>query len=64
MTTDEKTLAEFLEEVTQLREKLAALEGIRERARLLGGRCRIRSKPGKGTSVAVELPLVEAQVET
>ncbi len=39
------------------------LEGIRERARLLGGRCRIRSKPGKGTSVAVELPLVEVQAE-
>jgi PAS domain S-box-containing protein len=32
------------------------LEGIRERARLLGGRCRIRSKPGRGTAIVVELP--------
>ena len=33
------------------------LEGIRERARLLGGKCRIRSKPGEGARVVVELPL-------
>ena len=35
------------------------LEGIRQRARLLGGDCRIRSATGKGTCVTVELPLVE-----
>lgn len=35
------------------------LAGIRQRARLLGGKCRIRSYPGKGTCVAVELPVVE-----
>jgi two-component system sensor histidine kinase DegS len=35
------------------------LTGIRERARLLGGKCRVRSKPGRGTSVMVELPLIE-----
>ncbi len=35
------------------------LAGIRERARLLGGRCRIRSRPGGGTSVLVELPVIE-----
>ena len=35
------------------------LEGIRQRARLLGGDCRIRSAMGKGTCVTVELPLVE-----
>jgi signal transduction histidine kinase len=34
------------------------LEGIRQRAKLLGGRCSIRSKPGKGTRVRVELPVV------
>ena len=34
------------------------LEGIRQRARLLGGKCRIRSKAGKGTRVIVELPVV------
>ena len=41
--------------------------GIRERARLLGGKATIESKPGKGTRVAVELPIVlrkeEADVE-
>ena len=35
------------------------MEGIRQRARLLGGRCSIRSKPGKGTRVCVEFPVVE-----
>lgn len=35
------------------------LEGVRERARLLGGTCTIRSKSGKGTSVLVKVPLVE-----
>jgi PAS domain S-box-containing protein len=35
------------------------LEGIRERVRLLHGKCRIKSKPGKGTSVVVELPVSE-----
>jgi signal transduction histidine kinase len=34
------------------------LEGIRQRARLLGGKCSIRSAPGKGTRIAVELPVV------
>jgi PAS domain S-box-containing protein len=34
------------------------LEGIRQRTRLLGGKCNIRSAVGKGTRVAVELPLV------
>jgi PAS domain S-box-containing protein len=32
------------------------LEGIRERARLFGGRALIRSAPGKGTLVSVTLP--------
>ncbi|MGA2616441.1 MAG: sensor histidine kinase [Thermoguttaceae bacterium] len=33
------------------------LEGIRQRAGLLGGRAEIRSSPGRGTCVSVELPL-------
>jgi PAS domain S-box-containing protein len=39
------------------------LAGIRERARLLGGRCRIESKPGEGTAILVELPLAEREAE-
>ena len=35
------------------------LEGIRQRAKLLGGKCRIRSIPGKGTRIIVDLPVVE-----
>ncbi len=34
------------------------LEGIRQRVRLLGGKCRIRSKLGKGTRLFIELPVV------
>ena len=34
------------------------LEGIRERARLLGGRSVIDSTPGKGTRIVVDLPIV------
>ena len=39
------------------------LEGVRERARLLGGQCNIKSKPGEGTSIVVELPVVEREAE-
>ena len=39
------------------------VEGIRERARLLGGKCSIRSEPGAGTSILVELPVVEREME-
>jgi PAS domain S-box-containing protein len=39
------------------------LEGIRQRAKLLGGKCHIRSRPGQGTRVIVELPVVERQEE-
>ena len=34
------------------------LEGIRQRARLLGGKCSTRSGLGKGTRITVELPVV------
>ncbi len=39
------------------------LAGIRERARLLGGKCRIQSKPGTGTTILVELPIAEREAE-
>ncbi len=39
------------------------LEGIRQRARLLGGKCSIRSTEGKGTRVTVELPAVPRDEE-
>ena len=39
------------------------VDGIRERARLLGGKCNIKSKPGEGTVVVVELPVVEQRQE-
>jgi PAS domain S-box-containing protein len=35
------------------------IEGIRQRARLMGGTCSIKSKPGKGTRILVELPVLE-----
>jgi len=36
------------------------LAGIRQRCRLLGGRFRLRTKAGEGTSIVAVLPLVEA----
>lgn len=38
----------------------AGLLSMKERARLLGGRCSIDSKPGKGTKVNVLVPLVRS----
>lgn len=40
------------------------LEGIRERARLLGGTARIDSRPGEGTSITVDLPVVLREEES
>jgi PAS domain S-box-containing protein len=37
------------------------LVGIRQRVRLLGGKCSIRSKTGEGTCISVELPVVERE---
>ena len=45
-------------DVKAVPKKRFGLEGIRQRARLLGGKCSIRSKPGKGTTITVELPVV------
>ena len=39
------------------------LQGIRERVRLLGGKFRIRSKPGEGATIIVELSIVERKTE-
>ena len=39
------------------------LAGIRERARLLGGTATIDSKPGKGTRIVVELPVMAREEE-
>ncbi len=39
------------------------LEGIRQRARLLGGKCSIRSVAGKGTRITVELPVIPRDEE-
>jgi len=39
------------------------LEGIRQRVRLLGGRLKITSAPGDGTSIQVTVPIVERQAE-
>ena len=35
----------------------AGLFTMKERARLVGGACKIRSEPGKGTKIAVKIPL-------
>ncbi len=44
-------------------EKRFGLSGIRERARVLGGKCRIKSTPGVGTKVVVQLPVVAREEE-
>jgi signal transduction histidine kinase len=41
----------------QVREDCFGLEGIRERAHVLGGEAVIQSAPGKGTLIRVELPV-------
>ena len=42
----------------EAKEDCYGLVGMRQRARLLGGRCSIRSTMGKGTRIVVELPVV------
>ena len=46
---------------TGLAEGHFGLVGLQERATLLGGKARIESAPGKGTRIAVELPLPECE---
>ena len=45
----------------KVKENCYGLLGIRERARLLGGKYRLRSAAGKGTRIVVELPLMERE---
>ena len=40
-------------------DKISGLTGMRERTMLLGGKIKIESAPGDGTSVTVEFPLGE-----
>jgi PAS domain S-box-containing protein len=44
----------------EIKENQFGLAGIRERARLLGGTATVESGPGKGTRIAVELPVIVA----
>jgi PAS domain S-box-containing protein len=46
-----------------VQENRFGLDGIRERARLLGGKCNIKSEPGEGTFIVVELPVAEQRQE-
>jgi signal transduction histidine kinase len=46
-----------------VQENRFGLEGIRERCRILGGELSIKSKPGEGTVVRAEFPVVEAASE-
>jgi signal transduction histidine kinase len=39
------------------------LDGVRQRARLLGGQADIKTAPGKGTCITVRLPLLERGTE-
>lgn len=48
---------------SQIRSRSFGLEGMRERARVLGGRCRIHSAPGRGTRVIAQFPLPEPPME-
>jgi len=54
-----------LPEVSKDPEKWASLglKGMSERARLLGGRVRIDTAPGKGTTIAVDIPLKNKEYE-
>ncbi len=45
-------------EASRVGENCFGLEGIRERARLLGGQATVESAPGQGTRIIVELPLI------
>lgn len=44
----------------KVHENRFGLDGIRERARILGGKLTIKSKPGEGTVLRARFPLIEA----
>jgi signal transduction histidine kinase len=48
-------------DLKKVRRDQFGLAGIRERARLLGGKCHIQSKSGSGSRIIVELPLAERE---
>jgi signal transduction histidine kinase len=48
----------------QVEKNRLGLKGIRQRARLLGGRAEVESQPGKGTRLVVHLPLADIPCET
>lgn len=48
-------------DVDTAREGCYGLEGVQERARLLGGNVVMRSAPGQGTQIIAELPLPESR---
>jgi PAS domain S-box-containing protein len=48
---------------TKVREDRYGLQGIRQRARLLGSRAVIESSPGQGTTIVVDFPIVPAPAE-
>jgi len=54
--------AGFCAEEALSKPKSFGLAGMRERAALLGGSLRVRSAPGKGTNVTLELPISAALV--
>ncbi len=43
-----------------VQENRFGLEGVRERARILGGKLSIKSEPGRGTVIRVTFPVMEA----
>ncbi len=51
-------------DLSRVKEKCFGLEGIRERARVLGGWATIDSAPGQGSRIVVDLPVVISDVET
>ncbi len=44
-----------------LPENRFGLEGIRQRARLLGGKCTVESTAGEGTTIIVHLPIIQRE---